>query len=150
MLEYATLLLRPPDAHSIQAIVDPSTGAPAGFVRPRPGGFWERWLAGPVLEVREHEDASLLCVVRCGRFRGGRQVYDADGRRVGAVRGRRLEDRRGRVLAVRGTGDVFRDAEGQPLAELRPGKEGLSVGFTEAIAADPFAKMLVLAAAVRG
>jgi hypothetical protein len=150
MLEHTTLLLRPPDAQSIQAVVDPSTGAPAGFVRPRPAGFWERWLAGPVLEVREHEDASLLCVVRCGRFLPRRQVSDADGRRVGTVCGRRLGDRRGRVVAVRGPGDVFHDAEGQPLAALRPGKDGLLVAFTQAIAADPFAKMLVLAAAVRG
>ncbi len=62
---------------------------------------------------------------------------------------------RGRVVAVRGPdaaarGDVFRDPEGRPLATLRPGKDGVTLAFTEAVAADPFAKMLMLAAALHG
>ena len=49
-----------------------------------------------------------------------------------------------------GRGDVFRDPAGRPLATLRPGRDGLALAFTEAVAADPFAKMLVLAAALQG
>jgi hypothetical protein len=155
MLELAQLLLQFPDAKALQGVVDPSTGAPAGFVRPRPSGLWQRWFVGPVLDVYEHEDESLLCVIRSGRFPRRRLVYDADGRWVGAVMGRRLEDRHSCVVALRETdggarSDVFRDAEGRPLATLQSGRDGVRLSFTEAIAGDPFAKMLVLAAALRG
>ena len=154
MLELASLLLRAPDERSLQTVVDASTGAPAGFARPRPAGLWERWFGGAALEVHEYEDESLLCVIRPGRFPPRRLVHDADGRRVGAVRGRRLEDRAGRIVALRGPdpaarGDVFHDPEGRPLATLRPGRDGAALAFTEA-AADPFARMLVLAAALHG
>jgi hypothetical protein len=154
MLEHATLMLRPLDAASAQAIVDPETGAPLGSARPRAAGLLERWLAGPVVEVREHEDGSLLCVIRGGLLRPHRRlVHDADGRPVGAVRGRRLEGRDGRVVAVRRHGAetggaVFVDAEGRPLAALRPAAAGAELAYTDAIAADPFTKMLVLAAAL--
>ena len=36
MLEHATLLLRTPDSFAVQAVVEPSTYAPLGFVRLRP------------------------------------------------------------------------------------------------------------------
>jgi hypothetical protein len=156
MLEHATLLLRPPDASAVQTVVDPTTGAPLGFVRRRPGGVWERWFGGGVLDVREQEDASLLCTIRRGWLRPQcRLVYDADGLGVGMVLGRRLEDRHGRLVAVRrpdafGRGDVFRDPAGAPLATLRPGRDGLAVAFTEAATTDPFTRMLVLAAALQG
>ncbi len=155
MLELASLLLQAPDGRSRQAVVDASTGAAAGFARPRPAGLWQRWFVGAALEVHEHEDESLLCVIRPGRFPRRRLVYDADGRWVGAVRGRRLEDRGGRVVALRGPdpaarGDVFRDPDGRPLATLRWGREGAALAFMEAVAQDPFAKMLMLAAALHG
>jgi hypothetical protein len=155
MLEHATLLLRPPDAKSAQDVVDPSTGVPLGFARPRRLGFWDRVFGGVLVEVHECEDASLLCVIRRGRlWPYSRMVYDADGLLVGAVHGRRLEDPAGRPFAEckpepNRTGDAYQDADGRTLATLRRSKEGVSVAFTEAIAADPFAKMLVLAAALR-
>ncbi len=69
--------------------------------------------------------------------------------------GRRLEDRRGRAVAVRwqdaaGKGDAFRDPEGRPRWR-RCGLEtgGLVIDFAEETA-DPFAKMLLLAAALGG
>lgn len=153
MLEHATLLLGPPDAASAQAVVDADAGAPVGSARPRPAGLLERWLAGPAVEVREHEDGSLLCVIRRGPLSPHRRaVFDADGRPVGAVRGRRLQGRGGRVVAVRrpdvGGGDVFVDPAGRPLATLSARPGGATLAFTDAIAADPFAKMLVLAAAL--
>lgn len=153
MLEHATLLLLAPNPPSKQ-IVEPSTGAPLGFARPRRRRFWERAFGGPLLEVHEHEDGSLLCTIRRGLLWPYRRlVYDADGFLVGAVRGRRLEDPPGRVFAVRrpnpdGAGEVFLDADGRTLAALRQEKEGVSVAFAEAITGDPFAKMLVLAAAL--
>lgn len=156
MLEHATLLLRPPDPSMVQAVADPATGASLGFARRRPPGLWERWLGGWVVEVYEQEDASLLCTIRRGWLRPQcRLVYDADEQGVGVVRGRRLEDRRGRVIALRwqdaaGKGDVYRDPAGRPLATVRPGRDGLAVAFTEEVTADPFAKMLVLAAALQG
>ncbi|HVS39575.1 MAG TPA: hypothetical protein VMS17_28720 [Gemmataceae bacterium] len=155
MLELPALLLHPPDARSCQAILDAATGAPAGFSRPRAAGLWDRWLSGATLEVHEHVDESLLCVIRQGRFPRRRLVYDAEGRWVGAVFGRRLEDGCGRVVAVRGPnsgmrGDVFRDPDGRQAAILQPGKHGLALAFTDACAADPFARMLMLAAALHG
>jgi hypothetical protein len=155
MLELPTLLVQAPDARSLQAVADASTGAPAGFARPRPARFWERWFAGAVLEVHEYEDESLLCVIRRGRLPRRRLVYDADGRWVGAVCGRRLEDRCGCVVAARGPdagsrGEVFRDPVGRVLATLRSGKDGVTLAFTEAVAAEPFTRMLLLAATLRG
>ena len=150
MLEHATLLLRPPDASRVQAVVDAETGAALGFARNRPAGGWGRWLGGATLEVHEQQDASLLCTIRRGWLRRGcRLVYDADERGVGLVRGRRLEDRHGRLVAAGGPDGVFRDPDGRPLATLRAGAGGLTVAFTEGAATDPFARMLVLAAALR-
>jgi hypothetical protein len=155
MLEHSTLLLQPPDEASNQAVVDPSTGAPLGFAGRRPVGLWRQLFAARVLEVHEHEDASLLCIIRESWLGRVRVVDDADGRRIGVVRGRRLEDGYGRLVAVRGPdpahdGDGFLDPMGRPLASLTPSKHGATLAFAEAIAADPFAKMLVLAAALRG
>lgn len=150
MLEHATLLLRPPDSLSVRAVVAPVTDAPLGFVRPRPGGLLERWFGGSLLEVREHEDASLLCTIRNSWFRPGRRlVYDADDRTIGVVRGPRLEDRMGRVVAVQ-KGELFRDPQGRPLATVRSGAEGAVIHFAEETADAPFTRMLVLAAALDG
>ncbi len=154
MLEHATLLLRPHDALAARAIVAPITEVPLGFVRARPLGWLERWLGSAVLEVREHEDASLLCTIRNGWLRPhSRLVYDAEDRGVGMVRGRRLEDRNGRVLAMRRPNtelkcEVFRDSEGRSLATLRTEVEGVFVAFMEGAAEDPFTRMLILAAAL--
>ena len=155
MLEHATLLLRPADPSAAQAVADADTGAPLGFSRRRPAGPWERWLGGGVLEVHEQEDDSLLCIIRRGWLRPHcRLVCDADGLGVGLVRGRRLEDRHGRLVGLRwpdagGLGAVFRDPAGHALATLRPGRDGLAVCFTDA-AGDPFLRMLVLAASLQG
>ena len=154
MLEHATLLLQPPDASSVRAVVEPAAETPLGFVRPRPLGLLERWLGGSLLEIREQQDESLLCTIRNSWIRPRSLfVYDADDHCVGAVRGRRLEDRTGRNLARRRTnaefkGDAFTDPEGRPLATLRSEADGVVIAFTEGITGNPFARMLVLAAAL--
>ena len=47
-------------------------------------------------------------------------------------------------------GEVFRDPVGRVLATLRSGKDGVTLAFTEAVAAEPFTRMLLLAATLRG
>ncbi len=155
MLEHATLLLRTADSFSVRAVVAPCFNTPLGFVRRR-RGILLNWLCGGLWEVREHEDESLLCTIRNSRIRPSCQsVYDADDHSVGMVRGRRLEDRAGRVVAVRRPDaelkcEVFRDAQGRLLATLRAGAEGLLIGFTDETAEAPFTRMLMLAAALQG
>jgi hypothetical protein len=149
MLEHATLQLRPPDAFGVRAVVSPTTDLPLGFIRPRPRGWLERWL-GAALEVREHEDASLLFTIRNSWLRPrSRPVFDADDHSIGLVRGPRLEDRAGRVVAVR-KGETFRDPQGRSLATLRSEAGGLVIDFAEETADAPFTRMLVLAAALQG
>ena len=47
MLEHAMLLLRRLDSSAVQAVVEPSTYAPLGFVRLRPRGLLESWFRRP-------------------------------------------------------------------------------------------------------
>jgi hypothetical protein len=155
MLESPSLLVRPPDAAAVRAVVEPATGAPLGSARRRRGrGFWGRWFGRPVLEVREHEDEPLLFTVRrCWGWPGGREVRDADGRFVGTLRGWCIWDRFGRPLAGRaapgGPGyEELGSPEGRVLAILHYEISGIRLSFTPEVAADPFAKMLVLAAAL--
>ena len=147
MLEHAMLLLRRLDSSAVQAVVEPSTYAPARLRTAAAGAAWlESWFAGPLLEVREHEDESLLCTIRNSRLRPGTTVglrRRRPRRRRGA--GRRLEDRNGRIVAMRRPnaeriGDAFLDAKGRSLATLRPGDEGIVITFAEATAEDPFTR----------
>ena len=125
--------------------------APPGFARPRPAGLWQRWFGGAALEVHEYEDESLLCVIRPGRFPHRRLVYDADGAgRGGCAAG-------GWRTGAAASSPCGRPAPngrrvprpGRPAAgDAAAGAGRAACAFTEA-AADPFAKMLVLAAALR-
>lgn len=154
MLEHATLMLRPPDSSAVRAVVEPCSGAPLGFVRPHPTGLLEKLLGGCVFEVREHQDASLLFTIRNSWIRPGlRFVYDAEDHRVGVVRGRRLENRHGVVVAARrpdaeSSADLFLDADGRSLATLQSGPGGTLVAFGEGTTEEPFTRMLLLAAAL--
>jgi hypothetical protein len=151
MLEYPTLLLPPRGASATQAIVDASTGAPLGRARWRGGPWWERLLC-PTLAVHEHEDEPLLFTVRrCWGLRPRHEVRDAEGRRVGFLQGPRVRNRFGRELAVlrqEEGGAAFRTPDGRSLALLTAGPEGVQVAFSTDIDAEPFVKMLLLAAAL--
>jgi hypothetical protein len=69
------------------------------------------------------------------------------------VCGRRLRDRYGRALArarplAGRPGYVFATPDGEALAEWEPGAGGPRLTFRPEVAEDPFAKMLLLAAAL--
>jgi hypothetical protein len=150
MLETPILLVRPSDPSGVRAILDTATRKPLGYARP---GRRPWWGLGPaVLEVHEQEDEPLLFTLRRGWGLTPRhEVRDAEGTPVGLVDGRFLRDGWGRCVAVGEEGPggrAFRDAGGRLLARVARRPDGVEVGFTEAVAADPFAKMMLLAAAL--
>jgi hypothetical protein len=151
MLEYPTLLLRPRGASAAQAILDATTGALLGCARWQGGPWWERLLR-PTLAVHEHEDEPLLFTVRrCWSLRPRHEVRDAEGRRVGFLQGPRVRNRFGRELAVlrpEGGAAAFCAPDGRSLARLTEGALGVQVAFSADTDADPFLKMLLLAAAL--
>jgi hypothetical protein len=152
MLEHAVLLLAPPKG-SNRAILAPD-GAPLGSARwrPRKGPWWR--LRPAVLAVHEHEDEPLLFTVRRRwPLLPWREVRDAEGRRVGYLFGARISDRLGRRLAraqtILATGArEIRHRDGRALAELEASPEGVRLTFAPVVEHDPFAKMLLVAAAL--
>jgi hypothetical protein len=156
MLEQPVLLLRPRKTSRRQAIVAADTGEPLGFAR-WPAGAENLWwpLSGrPVLAVHEHEDEPLLfSVYRCWSLLPRREVCDADGHHVGILAGPQVRDRFGRRLAVlhreanRRTAS-FLSPDGRSLGRVTAGADGVRVAFGPEVAGDPFAKMLLLAAAL--
>src|SRR5262249_34816617 len=149
---------RPGDAAGVRAIADAATGAPLGYARPAPenGRPWWRRLAGPAVAGREQEDEPLLVPLR--RARSLLPPYegcDAHGWWVGTLQGPFVEDRYGRRLAAVRPGLapgvwVVSGSDGRELAVLAGRADGLEVRFTEAVEEEPFAKMMLLAAALRG
>ncbi len=151
MLEHQLLVLRPGPGPTPQTLVEAATGAPLGFTRlRRAGNLWTRWLVGPVLEVREHEDEPLLFTVRrCWSWAARHQVCDADDQVVGEFDRVHLLDRLGRLFAVRrreGERIVFRTAAGCAVAEAETVDETVRLSFHAVVEYEPFAKMLLLAA----
>lgn len=153
MLEAPALLIRPRAPSGVRAILDAATRKPLGHARPGQRPWW-RCLSSKPLEVREHEEEPLLFTVRRAWGRPPRQeVLDADGVPVGLVRGRFLYDGWGRCVAAAEDGPdgrTFRDGDGRPLARLTRRADGVAVDFDEAVASEPFAKMVLLAAALGG
>jgi hypothetical protein len=175
MLEQQTLLLRPwafpadQPTHSARAgsggagpgartrvVLAGASGAPLGFAawRTAPGVFWKRWFFRPVLEVFETEDASLLMTVAAPR-RLGRdwEVRDAEGHPAGVLRGDVVLDRSGRALAAAepdpaGAGRRFVTPLGSVLTTLTPAGDGMLLTFAPGLEGDPFARMVLLAAAL--
>jgi hypothetical protein len=149
MLERQGLLVRDADDDGSRVIEDAATGSLLGAARPvaaRPV-----WLpARPVLEVREAEDAPLVFTVRrvwslVTRY----EVRDAEGRPVGSVAGPVITSRDGRPVATLGPDGVFQGVDGGALGRTTRAKGGVELHFADGVAADPFGKMLLLAALLR-
>ena len=153
MLEHDALLLRPGSAAGTRAILD-VRGAALGFVCRQAASArpWWAWLAPPVLEVREQEDAPLVFTLRRGWGLTPRYlVGDAEGRRVGRVAGRAVLDWHGRLVArfiAAADGGTWRGPEGEELARLTGEDGGQRLTFAAAANDDPFLRMLLLAAAL--
>lgn len=161
MLESSTLSLGPwsPPSETASArreIRDAPTGRHLGLARwlipPRPG--WRGWFRLPILEIVESEDESLLCTLRRSwRLLPSWDVLDADGRFVGSTRWGILYDPLGRRFAefLPPVGDhvgSFLDPSGQHVGSLIRKDGALQLAFGPAIQEEPFAKMMVLAAAL--
>jgi hypothetical protein len=151
MLEHRVLLVRSAAKSAARSIVDGESGAVLGYARwqPQQASWWRRVLGSRTLAVHEQEDEPLLLTIhRSWSLLPSRQVCDADGQPVGALFGRLIYDRYGRLLAALEDG-VFRDPHRRVLAELAPTTEGLRLTFSDDIAGEPFLKMLLLAAVLQ-
>jgi hypothetical protein len=116
-----------------------------------PAAGWWPWFIGPVLEVCETDDLSLLCTLRRRWGPAKWRVADADGHRVGSVRRAELQDFFGHRVAVRtATADPkrfrFLTSHGRELGSLEHDASGTVVAFASDLSDDPLRKMLLLAA----
>jgi hypothetical protein len=151
-------------AGRVRAIHAAETGEGLGHACWRSGGLpaWLSWLSRPVLEVYETEDASLLCTVhRRWGLSPAWGVCDADGHEVGTLwcaggpTGRcLLADRWGQGFAridppPDGQPGQFLAPAGEAVATLRRAPDGALLTFDPALDPNPFAKMIVLAAALQ-
>jgi hypothetical protein len=151
MLEHRVLLVRPRTPSSIQLIVDGENGAPLGYARweAEPSPWWRRVFRRRVLAVHEQEDEPLLLTIRQSwSWLPRRHVCDAEGNSVGSLYGRVIDDRYGRPLASLENG-VFLGPDRRLLADLVSTVDGQRLTFSDDIAAEPFVKMLLLAAALQ-
>jgi hypothetical protein len=154
MLEPRALLLRPAAAGQPRVISDIVNKEPLGFASwqcNRKSGWWNRWRA-PVLYVHEQEEAPLVFTVRRrGILWPRHEVRDAEGERVGSIRERFVRDRNNVIYArarFSGSETVYENRLGAVLAITRQTPAGLEVTFEKILEGNPFAKMLLLAAAL--
>src|SRR5438093_1685029 len=131
-------------------------GEQVGLVRqaPLPAPAWLGWLARRTLYVHELPDSSLVFVLRRAWGWPGRwHLFDAEERLVGTLRGRAIFDGSGNLLGViespdeRGRGR-FLAMHGRELGEYVLQGEGLRMTFAPAVEGNPFARMLLLGAAL--
>ena len=153
MLETPVLLLRPAVAGQPRVIADAASGKSVGFARSQHDAErgWLGSLLGPIVAVHEQEDEPLLFTVRRCFLWTQREVRDAEGERVGYVSARTIRDRNRLLYAeIRRDADgvAYQCVNGSVLGTARRTPEGLELSFAKVIEADPFAKMLVLAAAL--
>jgi hypothetical protein len=159
MLEHERLILGPWESapgSSKRAILDGQTQRPLGLVRSRSGSrpAWLRWTSRPVWEILEAPDESLLMTLH-GSWMWQRswEVYDAEPRLVGTLRGGRIFNHDDRPWAElrphpeRSAGR-FVSAQGLELASFHWDAQGTLLAFQPLLEGDPFAKMLVLAATI--
>jgi len=159
MLEQPALLLRPMapgDAPPRRVwVVDPVTDDVLGSARRHEGRsrlarLW--WWGRPAIEVRESDDEPLLFTIWPGWGWARRwRVEDAEGTRVGRVVGPFLLDRRDAPLGLLGREagrTSYLDMQGDELAEVEVGDEGIRLTFLPDGQVSPFVKMLLLAAAL--
>jgi hypothetical protein len=113
---------------------------------------WWTWWHWPVLSVYEQEEAPLVFTVRrAGLWGLQHEVRDAEGQRIGTFDRNAIYDRNHLLYArarSNGEGVSYENLAGEALASMRPTPEGMELTFTKLIETDPFAKMLVLAAAL--
>jgi hypothetical protein len=170
MLEHDTLLLQPWDLFKKPvprvdredraptprwAILEPNAGALVGLVRPRPNtqSFWTRWFGRAQLAVYESDDEPLVCTLLRGWGPGSAwELRDADGHMVGRITKSHLQGPLGRypihVKRPKPTVVGFHDSQGRALAGLtRQGNDWI-LSFEGACKGDPFARMLILGAAL--
>jgi hypothetical protein len=160
MLESTALLLSPwqgAPSHLSRPILDAATLTLLGQARSSSSGSaWQRWLGNTDLEVCETADLALLCHVHQHWGMIPRwSVRDADGQLVGRLEGRILRDAFGRTVAVRRvaageTGERFLSPQGVELGTLEQRSDGLLLTFGIWLEGEPFARMLLLAAAATG
>jgi hypothetical protein len=161
MLEHPALLLRPwatPDAATVRGrvrtILDAATAEPLGFAaeQPRARGWLSR-LARPSLAVHETDDEPLVFTIHpIWSWTPGWEVRDADEHCVGVVNGSSLQDFAGRrvALRVRDTSGPprFVNGKGEEIATLAVQESEVILRFAENFGGNPFAKMLLLTAAL--
>lgn len=126
-------------------------------LRSRPVSVWFASWHRPMLEVVEGEDESLLFTLARGWGQGW-VVCDAEGQRVGTMRGNLARDGAGQRLALfspssDGLLGCWRAGDGQELATAtRDGLgegEGVVLRFAPRLDGQPFVKMLLLAMLLR-
>jgi hypothetical protein len=139
-----------------RAIRDAATGQVLGFAcwRAENGAVPLRWLTWPVLEVHEADDEPLVFTVqRVWAIAPCWEVSDADGHPVGWFRERLIQDRSQRTWArierrEDGTETHFRGPDGTEWGTLMHKNTVVELGFSLALDGEPFAKMLLLGAAL--
>jgi hypothetical protein len=163
-------------AANTYGIFEPQTQDQVGIAREELGSLWRflRSFLSRKLEVRETEDESLVFTVHrtVGWWRRRLEVYDADDYLIGygedrTVSGRDgfwISDRRGLPFAevkesLRGRGCLFLGPDGRELGavtsewtgtgnESRASANHYLMSIGEELAEQPFAKMLLLGAAL--
>jgi hypothetical protein len=147
LLEQAVLLLQGPGAGRRE--LRASTGEPVGFARRQRMGWWP-W-SRRILTVHEQDDEPLLFTVRRSlSLTPSFRVFDADDELVGTVALPWILDRWGQpeieLVTLPEGGGEFRTGTGEVLAEWAQAGDIVRLGLHEPALADPFLKMLLLAA----
>jgi hypothetical protein len=169
MLEHECLLLRrwevhqnaPLPAHAqgrlarpIWAILEPNTRALVGLARPlaTSKGIWARWFGRGGLAVFENDDEPLVCTLRRGwSLSHTWDLHDADDHMVGRIAGGLIQGPLNRFWIMVNQANAaaeFRDPDGRTLATVTRQTDARLVTFAGELKGDPFARMLMLGAAL--
>jgi hypothetical protein len=135
-------------ARSVRGI----SGELLGFVHQKEErkGRWLVWHGCKCLDVVEEPDESLVFSLRRGwAWLGCWDLYDADDRLVGSIRGRTVQDGCGYLLAAIEEPDAggrgrFLSAEGRVLGQYEMQSAETKIDFAPQLEGNPFARMLLL------